>query len=55
MTNNILEELKKEPIYQKSLEKMSDEEKRLVEQALEKTLTHFEETIINPLKNLKPR
>ncbi len=53
MTNNLLEELQKDPNYQKNIEKMSDEERKLTEQALKSMFDQFEQNILNPLKNLK--
>lgn len=53
MTSNILTELKKDPNYQKNLEKLSDEERKLTEQALENMLEQFEQNVLGPLKNLQ--
>lgn len=53
MTSELLKELKKDPNYQKNLEKLSDEERKLTEQALESMFQQFEQNILGPLKNLK--
>jgi hypothetical protein len=51
MTTKLFEELKETPEFKKTLEKMSDEERRLAEKASEELLRHFEENILVPLRN----
>lgn len=53
MSSDLLKELQKSVAYQKILEKMSDEERKLAEQAITDMLTQFEQNVLEPLKNVK--
>jgi hypothetical protein len=51
--SDLLKELKQNPEYKKIVEKMSDEERKLAEQAITDMFQQFEQSILGPLKNLK--
>lgn len=53
--SKLLKELKESQEYKDILAKMSDEERKLSEQAIENLLKEFEETVLDPLKSLTPR
>lgn len=51
--SDLLKELKEHPEYNKILEKMSDEERKLAEQAISDMFKQFEQNVLEPLKNVK--
>lgn len=53
MSNDILKELKEHPEYKKIVAKMSDEERQLAEKAIADLVEHFDQNILEPLRNVK--
>lgn len=48
---DLLKSLRENPGYQKALEKMSEEERKIAEKASEDLLRDFQEKVLGPLQN----
>lgn len=49
--SDTLKELLENPEYQRILSEMSDEERKIAEKAAKDLILHFEQKILDPLKN----